>query len=153
MVPKDRGAALVEAQALLETTRAVEHPNCLFCGKENPIGFKLDFRVQAPGSVCASFPCGPLLQSYPATLHGGVTSALLDAAMTNCVFSLGVAAVTAELVVRYSCPVDVDCVAEVSAMVDDALPPLYYLSARLKQRGRVVARGTAKFVERGWPAG
>ncbi len=71
----------------------------------NPDGLKLTFRVQGDGSVVALFPCREVFQSYPETLRGGITSALLDAAMTNALFSIGVAAVTAELVVRFLAPV------------------------------------------------
>lgn len=138
-----------EAQALLEATQASEHSRCLFCGKENPIGFKLEFCVQDRDSVRASFSCDGLFQSYPTVLHGGMTSALLDAAMTNCLFSRGVVAVTGELVVRYLVPVEVDCEAELWATIKKVARPLYCLSAELRQHGRVVARATAKFVERG----
>jgi hypothetical protein len=86
-----------DAQAVLEATGNSEHAQCLFCGKQNPIGFKLAFHARGDGSVHAVFPCERPLQSYPETLHGGVIAALLDSAMTNCLFSKGVIAVTAEL--------------------------------------------------------
>ena len=142
--------ALAAAQASMESLQEAEHPNCLFCGKGNPIGFKLEFRVVKPGAVRAAFPCGARFQSYFETLHGGVTSALLDAAMTNALFSLGVVAVTGELTVRFLRPVALGAEAEVTAGVAAASRPLYNLTAEIAQFGRVVARARAKFVDREW---
>lgn len=143
--------ALAAAQATMESIQEAEHPGCLFCGKGNPIGFRLDFSVVRPGAVRAAFPCGARFQSYFETLHGGVTSALLDAAMTNALFSLGVVAVTGELTVRFLRPVALGAEAEVTARVEEASrPPLYRLGAEIAQFGRVVARGRAKFVDREW---
>ena len=144
--------AIAAAQAAMEAIQAAEHPRCLFCGRENPIGFKLDFRVEKPGEVRAAFPCTAHFQSYFETLHGGVTSALLDAAMTNALFSLGIVAVTGELTVRFLHPIALDAQAEVAACVRQASKPLYRLEAEVSQSGKVVARGKAKFVDREWAA-
>jgi acyl-coenzyme A thioesterase PaaI-like protein len=142
--------SVAKSQRMLERIASTEHPECLFCGKSNPIGFKLAFRVMKPGVVRVRFPCGRLFQSYTDTLHGGVTSALLDAAMTNALFSLGIIAVTGELSVRYLCPVDLRCTAEVTARLERNARPLYTLSAELTQDRRRVARASAKFVDKEW---
>lgn len=136
-------------QARLEAVAAAQHRHCLLCGLANPFGMKLRFRVQQDGSVLAFFPCGPLLQSYPETLHGGAISALLDAAMTNALFSIGVVAVTAELSVRFLLPVNTSDVARVRGRVESSdSHPLYALRAELEQGGKVRARATAKFLPR-----
>lgn len=136
------------AQRTLEATGTSAHAGCLFCGKENPIGFKLAFRARDDGSVRAEFACGPLLQSYPENLHGGVVAALLDAAMTNCLFSLGIEAVTAEMTVRFLTPVRLGHPAEVTAAVTRVRGPLYYLTAELVQDRAVTARAAATFLKR-----
>jgi len=145
--------AVAAAQASMEALQIEEHLYCLFCGKENPIGFKLDFRVDKPGSVRAALHCGHRFQSYSETLHGGVTSALLDAAMTNALFSLEIVAVTGELTVRFLNPVELGREAEVSAELVEDSKPLYKLRAQLVQDGKPVVRATAKFVDREWAAG
>jgi acyl-coenzyme A thioesterase PaaI-like protein len=137
-----------EAQALLEATRQREHRDCAFCGSDNRAGLRVDFRVLTPGSVHGRFDCLRRLQSYPETLHGGISGALLDAAMTNCLFSLGVVAVTAELTVRYLKPIQLDRVVEVTGMRKSQNAPLYYMVGELQQDGVVVARGKATFFER-----
>jgi uncharacterized protein (TIGR00369 family) len=137
-----------DAQDLLDTTRRSAHAGCLFCGSQNPIGFKLTFHAREDGSVHAVFPCGHPLQSYPGTLHGGVVAALLDSAMTNCLFARGVVAVTADLAVRFLCPVKLDQPVEVSAAVTRVRGPLYYLQAQLMQGRTLAARAQATFMER-----
>jgi uncharacterized protein (TIGR00369 family) len=137
-------------QATLDSLVAAEHPCCLMCGGANRFGMGLRFMVQADGSVLATFPCQPFLQSYPETLHGGVIAALLDAAMTNALFSIGVVAVTAELTVRFLAPVSLGQPARVRAAIESARAhPLYHLSAELRQGDRQVARANAKFLVKG----
>jgi uncharacterized protein (TIGR00369 family) len=137
------------SQARLDSTRARMHPHCVFCDTSNPLGLKLQFEVQPDGSVLATFPCPDAAQSYPGTLHGGVISALLDAAMTNVLFSVGVVAVTAELNVRFLSPVRLGRAVDVRASIVRATSrSLYYLDSRLVQGGQVVARGSAKFLAR-----
>ena len=135
-------------QATLESLCATEHSECLMCGPANPLGLKLRFRVQPDGSVLAMFPCQEAFRSYPETLHGGVISALLDAAMTNALFSRGVAAVTAELAVRFLAPVALNRGAVVRALVERDAHPLFYVRAELEQDRTLMARATAKFLDR-----
>lgn len=137
-------------QATLEAISAAEHGHCLMCGADNPYGQKLRFKVQPDGSVLAMFPCREALQSYPQTLHGGVVSALLDAAMTNALFSIGVVAVTVELNVRFLAPVSLNRGAVIRASIDKSSHPLYYVSAAIEQDRAARARASAKFMLKGY---
>ena len=134
-------------QSRLDSISATEHPRCLMCGATNPLGMKLRFRVEDDGSVLAMFPCRELLQSYPETLHGGVIAALLDAAMTNALFAIGVVAVTAELDVRFVAPVRLNHGAVIRASVDETSShPLYRVRSEIEQDQQTVARGFARFL-------
>ena len=140
----------VPSQERLDAVRAAEHPGCFLCSPANPDGLKLRFRVRADGSVVALFPCREVYQSYPETLHGGITSALLDAAMTNALFSIGIVAVTAELEVRFVAPVVLGRgAAVVGAIEKTSSHPLYYVRSELQQDRKVVARAKARFLVRG----
>jgi len=75
-------------------------------------------------------------------------AALLDAAMTHCLFHHGVAGLTAELCVRYLKPVPCDAALEARAWLDRARPPLYRLGAELARDGQVLARAEASFLRR-----
>jgi uncharacterized protein (TIGR00369 family) len=146
--PPTAGHDREDVQTVLESTGESEHAECLFCGKRNPIGFKLGFHARDDGSVRAEFTGTRSLQGYPKTLHGGVVSALLDSAMTNCLFSRGVVAVTAELNVRFLVPVSLDRPVRVAAAVTRSRGRLHYLRAELTQDGNVAARASSTFMER-----
>jgi acyl-coenzyme A thioesterase PaaI-like protein len=95
------------------------------------------------------FDCLPLLQSYPSVLHGGVISALLDSAMANALFAVGIVAVTATLEVRFLAPTTTGRFAMVRAWTENAAAhPLYHQRAELLQDGKVVVEAKAKFIVR-----
>lgn len=75
------------AQDTLHKIRARTHRNCVVCGTVNGRGLRLDFRTSEDGSVQATFDCREAYAGYANVLHGGVVSALLDGAMTNCLFA------------------------------------------------------------------
>ena len=83
------------------------HAHCMVCGlhDENPDSLGLVFSPQADGTVSAPFVVTTKHQGYTGLLHGGMTSTLLDAAMTHCLFSQGIQALTAELTVRFMAPI------------------------------------------------
>jgi acyl-coenzyme A thioesterase PaaI-like protein len=95
------------------------------------------------------FACHEAFRSYPETLHGGVISALLDAAMTNALFSVGVVGVTAELTVRFLAAVALNHGAVVRASIEKDAHPLFYVRAELEQDRQLMARATAKFLVKG----
>jgi acyl-coenzyme A thioesterase PaaI-like protein len=138
------------SQTTLDSLISAQHADCLMCGPANALGMKLKFRVQPDGSVLALFPCRENLRSYPETLHGGVISALLDAAMTNALFALGVVGVTVELTVRFLAPVALNRGALVRGSLEREEHPLYAVRAELEQDGKVMARATARFMVKGW---
>lgn len=145
-VPKPRADG-VDA-ATYEATRAAEHARCVVCGAANPTGLQLEFELRDQGIVSAWFTGNPALEGYPGLLHGGIICALVDGAMTNCLFSLGVAAVTAELSVRYVDGVRVDHPAEVTAWWLRTRGRLYAMQSEIRQDGRVVVRASGKFMDR-----
>jgi acyl-coenzyme A thioesterase PaaI-like protein len=110
---------------------------------------KLKFKVQPDGSVASVFDCLPLLQSYPNVLHGGVISAILDSAMANALFAIGIVAVTATLEVRFLAPAVTGRFAMARAWTEsDAAHPLYLQRAQLIQDGKVLVEAKAKFIVR-----
>lgn len=136
------------AQQLLDTTAGAEHPHCVVCGRENDCGLDLRFRVQPGGDVEAEFHCPERFQGYDRMLHGGVTSSLLDGAMTNCLFARGLVAVTAEMTVRFRHPIATSEPLQVRATITRSQSPLHVAEAEIIQRGQVKARATGKFMEK-----
>jgi SAM-dependent methyltransferase/acyl-coenzyme A thioesterase PaaI-like protein len=136
------------SQSTLDETRQAAHPHCFLCGVENARGLGLDFHVRPDGAVQAAFGGGLVFEGYPSTIHGGLLAALLDAAMTNCLFSRGIVAVTARLNVRYVEPGRPGSPLEVVADLDRSTRGLHYLSAEVRQAGHVVARSVGTFTDR-----
>jgi len=123
------------------------HPRCVVCSASNGHGLQLDFRLREDGTVRASFDCARAYEGYTGYLHGGVISALLDGAMTNCLFAHGYCAVTAELRVRFLAPVSTKRRALVRAWVEQSLPLLHILGAQITQDNEVKAMATGKFMQ------
>ena len=133
---------------LLEATRRDVHPRCVVCSRPVPNGLGLKFQVLPDGSVTASFGCGKGFEGYGGMLHGGVISAIADGAMTNCLFAHGIAAVTAEMTVRFRHPIALDAVAVVRAHINRSQAPMHIVEAQIVQAGQVKAKATGKFMER-----
>jgi acyl-coenzyme A thioesterase PaaI-like protein len=71
---------------------------------------------------------------------------LLDAAMTHCLFSQGVKAVTADLHVRFLKPIPCEALLDLKAWLVSARPPLYRVAAQLVHGEEVVANAQGKFM-------
>jgi len=149
---QEERATTQQEAAYLERIRAAHQRECAICGTHNPTGLRLSFRTSSPGRVEARFLCDRVLRGYPAMLHGGVAAAILDDAMANCLFSLGTAGYTGELVVRYLAPVALGCAAEVHAELTRSCDPMHYLTAELRQEGKTVVQAFGKFVDVLWTA-
>lgn len=112
------------------------------------MGLALQYRLQADGAVLATFLGNCALEGYSGLLHGGVIAAMLDGAMTNCLFAHGIRAVTAELKVRYLAPVMSAESVNVRAWLEEesSRHGLFLLRGEINQGGNVKARAQSKFV-------
>jgi len=124
------------------------HPRCFACDPNNRQGLRLKFHHRGDGSVESVVQCSEGLEGYPQELHGGIIGLWLDAAMTNCLFKHGCAAVTGELKVRYRHPMSTSDAVLVRAWVRRSRPPLHFMEARILQKGHTMAGASAKFMER-----
>ena len=130
----------------LTTLRRSHHPACFVCGDGNPHGLGLDFTLQSDGSVRATFACDRRHAGYDNHLHGGISAALLDGAMTNCAFAHGHVSLTAEMTVRYHLPVSIGESVEVSARVERFRSPLLLVTAEISRGGEVLVSARGKFL-------
>lgn len=133
-----------------QSTTSVEncHSWCLICGDKNPLSLKLSFQAEDNGCVKADFQSHREFQGYDNIIHGGVIAALLDAAMTHCLFHRGVQAVTGDLHIRFVKSVSCDASIEIKAWVSSFRPPLYRLKAEIVHNEQVMAWADAKFMQR-----
>ena len=125
------------------------HSNCMVCGKveNNPDTLRLEFSQDSEGKVTAPFQVTSRHQGYDGLLHGGMISTLLDAAMTHCLFTHGIRALTADLVVRFIAPVRTEQQILLTAHLIGQRRGIYQLEALITQGQQVLARATAKFIE------
>ena len=80
---------------------AYETKHCFGCGRDNPIGLKLDMKLDGDRCV-AYFKPKAEHESYGDRMHGGLTSTLLDEVMGDYVFrKAGKPAYTARLEIRF----------------------------------------------------
>jgi acyl-coenzyme A thioesterase PaaI-like protein len=126
---------------------AGSHAGCLLCGNKNPLSMHLEFMADDSNVVYAEFQSHDMLQGYSGIIHGGVTCALLDAAMTHCLFNQSIEAVTGELKVKFVRPVPCRACRKLKALVEKAFKPLYMLRAELRCDESVLASAEAKFMQ------
>jgi len=101
-----------------------EYTWCFACGKDNPIGLKLDFDLTDTEYSTTFIPL-PEHQSYNGRVHGGLISTLLDEVMAGYVYaSTGQVAFTARLEIRYRQPVLIG-------------QPVKVIGTFIKQKGRM----------------
>ncbi len=99
---------------------------CFICGRQNPVGLKMEFYSTEPGKVRTEIIVPSHFEGYPGIVHGGIIAAILDetggrAHMEEPTRFM----VTAQLNVRYRKPVPTET-------------PLEVVGAAGQHRGRVV---------------
>jgi acyl-coenzyme A thioesterase PaaI-like protein len=134
-------------QTRFQNTQAEAHPFCFVCSGSNPMGLALRYTPQPDGSVSANYLGHCALEGYPGLLHGGVIAALLDGAMTNCLFANNYRALTVELNVRYHAGIASAEEVSLRAWLEDNSSGIFHLRAELRQGGTVKASATGKFMK------
>lgn len=122
------------------------HERCLICGTKNPWSLRLSFDFDGIHSY-AAFKPHPGLQGYMGIVHGGIISAVLDSAMTNCLFYHNIKAVTGELKVKFIHPVPCSQTAGLRAWIQTSRSPLYIMKSELTLDKRIMAWAEAKFMK------
>ena len=81
---------------------------CFVCGRENPVGLRLEFHEDSEArQVVAQFSVPAAYQGYPGSVHGGVVAAVLDEVAGRAVLLGGAddnLMATLRLTVRYRRP-------------------------------------------------
>jgi uncharacterized protein (TIGR00369 family) len=122
------------------------HRSCFACGMANPDGLNLQFSITAGGTARTTWNPSDHYKGYLDRVHGGVLATLLDSAMVHGLFAQGVAAVTAELTVRYLRPVLVDAPVHVSGWVESDAHGLSICRSEIHQADTLAVTAKAKFI-------
>ncbi len=139
-------APLAEGEKVYPPPRDA-HPFCFVCSASNPMGLAVRYQSLADGSVSAVFLGHPALEGYPGLLHGGIIAAILDGAMTHCLLSRGVKALTAELSIRYHLGIEVAEELSIRAWPESSAHGLHRLRAEIVQGDTIRASALGKFIE------
>ncbi len=85
------------------TQSPVNGSNCFVCGKHNPQGMQIEFRLDGDKCVAEYTPpehfCG-----FDGVTHGGILFSLLDDVMANWLYLRGESAYTGKCEIRYREP-------------------------------------------------
>ena len=123
--------------------------NCFACGKNNPVGLKLEFYEQ-DGYYITEFIPSKHYEGYPGILHGGITSTILDEVMGRYLYDKDYIALTAELTVRFkkSIPIEKKIIAYTKIVSQKAR--MVEMTAEIKlEDGVVAAQAKGKFMIKG----
>ena len=125
-----------------------DNQRCYVCGKENPAGLGVDFEIdQERRAISAKFTPSDIHQGYEGIVHGGILSTLLDEAMGKLTVSLGIPAVTAEIMVKFKTPAAPGEELFVSGRLTHEARRLVQAEAKIERGPVVIAEATAKLVK------
>lgn len=124
---------------------------CFICGKENPIGLKLEFREENKQYI-TEFTPGEEHQGYPGIIHGGITAAILDEVSTRYILSRGILAFTGEINIRYRKRIPVGVPVIFKSWVTKEKGRIYFVEAEaILPDGTVAAQSAAKVMRASEP--
>lgn len=87
--------------------RRLTGDGCFACGRENPVGLRMDGFAIRDGDVTARFAARPDFGGTIGSLHGGITAAALDEILVWAgILQEGALTVTGKLEIRYGRPVE-----------------------------------------------
>jgi len=116
---------------------------CFACGRQNPIGLKLDFHFDGDDYV-TQFEVKPEHQGWTGLVHGGLLATVLDETMARLLWEKDLSAITGRLTVRYHRPAEVGKALTVRARIGKQRPPVIETTAEATdQDGTLVADATA----------
>ena len=131
-----------------------DNQRCYVCGKENPAGLGVDFKIDKELRVIsAKFTPSDIHQGYEGIVHGGILSTLLDEAMAKLTFSLGIPAVTAEIKVTFKAPAAPGEELFVSGRLIQETRRLIQAEAKIERGPVVIAEATGKLLRTGSESG
>jgi len=120
---------------------------CFACGRQNPIGLKLEFFMDNEEYITVFTPREEH-QGYPGIMHGGITATVLDEVTARYVWAIGKIAFTAALNVRYRKGIPIGKPVTFKSRLVQKRGRFYEMEAKaLLEDGTVAAEATAKIME------
>jgi hypothetical protein len=89
--------------------------------------------------------CNDSYQSYNGIIHGGVLSALIDSAMTQCLFGHGIVGYTVRLNIKYIKPVNINNNFKIIVNIKESYSLFSELEAYIIQNEECKVKAYSKF--------
>ena len=140
----------LQESCLVPIPKSESHKHCMLCGLQNPLGLKINFYYTTDKQVWAQNKGMFHHQGYSNILHGGFIAALLDAAMCQALFKQNVEAVTADMNIRYLQEIAINSEILINAKITSYRPPLYKVEGQLFVDGQLMAKSSARFMNKGF---
>ena len=122
------------------------YDNCFVCGKDNPIGLKMDFEY--PDNVARSkFRLPVHFEGYNEIIHGGIVAAILDEAMAKIILHNKIKAVTVTITINYKKPLKPDTLYHVEGKILEIKKKIIETEAAIYEGDLILAQATARFFE------
>ena len=119
---------------------------CFGCGRNNPIGLKLDFKWDGR-TARTEFTPTEFYQGWPGIVHGGIITSMLDEAMGWATRLSGFNAVTAKIRANFKRPIPVDERLLISAAITRNRGRYIESKAEVSlPDGTLMAEGTSTYV-------
>jgi acyl-coenzyme A thioesterase PaaI-like protein len=117
------------------------HSKCFF----NFDKFETDYYFKKDGTFVMHFFCQDKYQGYDNILHGGVISALIDSAMTKCLFGHSIIAYTVRLNLKYLRSVNINEDLLIRVSIGKNTSKIVELNAVVFQENKKKVFASAKF--------
>ncbi len=119
---------------------------CIGCGKDNPIGLKLEFSQNSDGGIVTESKLKREFEGYEGIVHGGIISLILDETCAKAVHFAGYKGVTARIKVSFLRPFRVGEDFTCTAKAEEPDGRRIAVKAQLSSEGELKARCECIFV-------
>jgi len=129
-----------------QSNEPIDDGRCFACGRHNPIGLRLHFRIEGETATCeTALPA--VFQGWRDVAHGGIVMSLIDEAMAYAASAVGWKGVTAECTTRFRQPVPLEAPLVIRGKVAWQRRNVVGVTAEiLDANGTLLASGEGKFV-------
>jgi acyl-coenzyme A thioesterase PaaI-like protein len=124
-----------------------EYPDCFGCGQDNPIGLRLNLRLEGD-RLKSSFVPKKAHEGWPGTVLGGIITALLYEIMENLMYRQGAITMMRGMEARLRSPASVGKKLLIESWMEQRSGREISVHSELKDEdGKLIAQGKASLVE------
>ena len=130
----------------MEKVKTKDYPYCYGCGDANPIGLRLNHRLERRRLVTEFLPLEEH-QGWPGMVHGGILATLLYEVMENLPFLEGTTTMMKSMDISFRRPATTgDSVVAESWFVEESGRKLNVSATLTSDKGELIAEGSAVLV-------